>query len=293
MRSAIAKASGGRVDRDEALELYLHAPTRSLDDSPTGPRAEASGAASSPTSSTATSTTRTSASRAATSARSTVRSDPTKATCSASRRSSARSTRPSRSAAASSCCRAAQSRSAARVVRGPVPRGEGALSRRSGCTRCRRRRSSISRACRGCRCRGDRTSHRRRPRQHPGGGAEILVDRVRKLLNCYGKATADEWLDVMRHAHRAGLRTTATMMYGHVETAKNGSSTCSAARLQDEARWIHRVHRLELPAGAHRTRRLRGDRRRLPAHARHRRLVLDNFDNLQASWVTQGGRSGS
>jgi cyclic dehypoxanthinyl futalosine synthase len=51
----------------------------------------------------------------------------------------------------------------------------------------------------------------------PGGGAEILVDRVRTLLNCYGKASASEWLDVMRHAHRAGLRTTATMMYGHVE----------------------------------------------------------------------------
>ena len=46
----------------------------------------------------------------------------------------------------------------------------------------------------------------------PGGGAEILVDRVRKSLHCYGKATADEWIDVMRHAHRAGLRTTATMM---------------------------------------------------------------------------------
>ena len=54
----------------------------------------------------------------------------------------------------------------------------------------------------------------------PGGGAEILVDRVRKLLNCYGKASADEWLDVMRHAHHAGLRTTATMMYGTVETAE-------------------------------------------------------------------------
>src|SRR5512144_503110 len=52
----------------------------------------------------------------------------------------------------------------------------------------------------------------------PGGGAEILVGRVRKLLNCYNKATSDEWLDVMRHAHRAGLRTTATMMYGTVET---------------------------------------------------------------------------
>src|SRR5688572_13691254 len=52
----------------------------------------------------------------------------------------------------------------------------------------------------------------------PGGGAEILVDRVRKLLNCYSKATSDEWLDVMAQAHRAGLRTTATMMYGTVET---------------------------------------------------------------------------
>src|ERR1044072_580316 len=52
----------------------------------------------------------------------------------------------------------------------------------------------------------------------PGGGAEILVDRVRRLLHCYGKATADEWLDVMRQAHHRGLRTTATMMYGTVET---------------------------------------------------------------------------
>src|SRR5258708_9706437 len=54
----------------------------------------------------------------------------------------------------------------------------------------------------------------------PGGGAEILVDRVRLLLNCYGKATSDEWLDVMRQAHLKGLRTTATMMYGHVETVE-------------------------------------------------------------------------
>src|SRR6266567_4951384 len=42
----------------------------------------------------------------------------------------------------------------------------------------------------------------------PGGGAEILVDRVRKLLNCYGKASSGEWLAVMQHAHHAGLRTT-------------------------------------------------------------------------------------
>src|SRR6185503_11417941 len=52
----------------------------------------------------------------------------------------------------------------------------------------------------------------------PGGGAEILADRVRKLLNCYSKSTADEWLRIMGEAHAAGLRTTATMMYGSVET---------------------------------------------------------------------------
>src|SRR3989440_1473467 len=69
----------------------------------------------------------------------------------------------------------------------------------------------------------------------PGGGAEILVDRVRKLLHCYGKATADEWLEVMRHAHRAGLRTTATMMYGTVETDEERIEHLLRLReLQDE-----------------------------------------------------------
>ena len=69
----------------------------------------------------------------------------------------------------------------------------------------------------------------------PGGGAEILVDRVRRLLHCYGKASADEWLDVMRHAHRAGLRTTATMMYGTVETDEERIEHMIRLReLQDE-----------------------------------------------------------
>src|SRR5215218_7346816 len=70
----------------------------------------------------------------------------------------------------------------------------------------------------------------------PGGGAEILVDRVRKLLNCYSKATADEWLGVMRAAHQAGLRTTATMMYGHVETPQERLEHMFRLRdLQDES----------------------------------------------------------
>ena len=127
----------------------------------------------------------------------------------------------------------------------------------------------------------------------PGGGAEILVDRVRKLLNCYSKATADEWLDVMRHAHRAGLRTTATMMYGTVETMEERLEHLFRLRdLQDEMRgftafitWSYQPDHTEL-GGAEAT----GiDYLRTLAVAR---LVLDNFDNLQASWVTQGGKVG-
>ena len=69
----------------------------------------------------------------------------------------------------------------------------------------------------------------------PGGGGEILVDRVRKVLNCYGKATSDEWLGVMREAHRAGLRTTSTMMYGTCETDEERIEHLVRLReLQDE-----------------------------------------------------------
>jgi hypothetical protein len=81
---------------------------------------------------------------------------PARATCSASTRSSGRSTRRSRSAAAAAAAGRPQSRPAARVVRGSVPRGQGAVSRRSSCTRCRRPRCSTSRGCRAARPRGDR-----------------------------------------------------------------------------------------------------------------------------------------
>jgi cyclic dehypoxanthinyl futalosine synthase len=127
----------------------------------------------------------------------------------------------------------------------------------------------------------------------PGGGAEILVDRVRKLLHCYGKATADEWLDVMRQAHRAGLRTTATMMYGTVESHEERIEHLLRLRdLQDETggftafiAWSYQPDHTEL-AGSEAT----GlEYLRTLAIAR---LVLDNFDNLQASWVTQGGKVG-
>ena len=127
----------------------------------------------------------------------------------------------------------------------------------------------------------------------PGGGAEILVDRVRKLLNCYSKATADEWLDVMRQAHHAGLRTTATMMYGTVETPQERLEHMFRLReLQDETggftafiAWSYQPEHTEL-GGSEAT---GVDYLRTLATAR---IVLDNFDNLQSSWVTQGGKVG-
>ena len=127
----------------------------------------------------------------------------------------------------------------------------------------------------------------------PGGGAEILVDRVRELLHCDGKATADEWLGVMRHAHRLGLRTTATMMYGTVETDEERLEHLLRLReLQDETTgftafiaWSYQPEHTEL-AGREAT---GVDYLRTLAIAR---IVLDNFDNLQASWVTQGGKVG-
>src|SRR5437899_7621760 len=68
----------------------------------------------------------------------------------------------------------------------------------------------------------------------PGGGGEVLVDRVRDVI-APKKTKSDEWLDVMRHAHRLGMSTTATMMYGHVETVAERVEHMRRIReLQDE-----------------------------------------------------------
>jgi cyclic dehypoxanthinyl futalosine synthase len=127
----------------------------------------------------------------------------------------------------------------------------------------------------------------------PGGGAEILVDRVRRLLNCYTKASADEWIDVMRQAHHAGLRTTATMMYGTVETEEERIEHMLRLRaLQDETggftafiTWSYQPEHTE--HGGYEATGV--DYLRTLALSR---IVLDNVDNLQASWVTQGGKVG-
>jgi len=131
----------------------------------------------------------------------------------------------------------------------------------------------------------------------PGGGAEILVDRVRKLLNCYSKASADEWLGVMRDAHLAGLRTTATMMYGTVETDEERIEHLMRLRaVQDETggftafiTWSFQPDHTEIGTQRQLTEATGVDYLRTLALSR---IVLDNFENLQASWVTQGGKVG-
>lgn len=122
----------------------------------------------------------------------------------------------------------------------------------------------------------------------PGGGAEVLQDEARSKVSP-NKCTAEQWLNVMRIAHKLGMRTTATMMFGHEEKAEHRLEHLFAVRrLQDETGgftafipWTFQpantqIHVQPLPAPAY---------LRLLAISR---LVLDNIPNIQASWVTMG-----
>jgi len=126
----------------------------------------------------------------------------------------------------------------------------------------------------------------------PGGGAEVLSDRVRQIIGI-AKGSTGDWLDVMETAHRLGLRTTATMMFGHVETL--------------EERIDHLLHLRELQdrtggftafiawtfQPAHTA--MAGDELTSFQYLRTlavARVMLDNFPSVQASWVTQGGKIG-
>ena len=124
----------------------------------------------------------------------------------------------------------------------------------------------------------------------PGGGAEILVDRVREQLSPNKVKTA-EWLEVMRLAAPAGLRATATMMFGHIETIADRIDHMLAIRsLQDETGvftafipWTYQPGNTALggvTVGGHEY---------LKTLAISR-IMLDNIPNIQASWVTQGAR---
>jgi len=126
----------------------------------------------------------------------------------------------------------------------------------------------------------------------PGGGAEVLSDRVRNIIGIAKGSTAD-WIEVMETAHGLGLRTTATMMFGHVETLEERIDHLIHLRdLQDRTggftafiAWTFQPANTALP----RDEVTSFQYLRLLAVAR---VMLDNFPNVQASWVTQGGKIG-
>ena len=127
----------------------------------------------------------------------------------------------------------------------------------------------------------------------PGGGAEILVDRVRREIT-RGKVLTDDWLNVMRVWHELGGVSTATMMFGHIETLAERIEHLERLRqLQDETGgftaficWTFQPENTDMahvpPAGSF-------EYLKTQAVAR---LYLDNIPNIQSSWVTQGLRIG-
>jgi cyclic dehypoxanthinyl futalosine synthase len=128
----------------------------------------------------------------------------------------------------------------------------------------------------------------------PGGGAEILVDRVREQV-APGKANTREWLDVMREAHRQGIPGTATMMFGSVESLDDRIEHLHAIReLQEETGGFRAFIPWSFQAG-HTA--LEGSTEQATGvdylmTLAVSRLYLDNVPHIQASWVTQGLKIG-
>jgi len=129
----------------------------------------------------------------------------------------------------------------------------------------------------------------------PGGGAEILATRVRKRISIK-KGGPEAWLDVHREAHGVGMRSTATMMYGHVETDAELIEHLDYVRaLQDETRgftafvpWSYKRGNTPMEA---KVKHVAGASRYLRVLAASR-LYLDNFDHIQASWFSEGKKTG-
>jgi cyclic dehypoxanthinyl futalosine synthase len=131
----------------------------------------------------------------------------------------------------------------------------------------------------------------------PGGGGEILVDRVRTIISPK-KTKTDEWLNVMRHAHRLGMSTTATMMYGHVETIPERVEHMRRIReLQDETRGFRAFISWTFQNDGNRLAD-KVPRESMPTSFDYlltqavSRIYLDNVDHIQSSWVTQGMKIG-
>jgi cyclic dehypoxanthinyl futalosine synthase len=129
----------------------------------------------------------------------------------------------------------------------------------------------------------------------PGGGAEILAKRVRRRVSAK-KGGPEAWVDVHREAHRVGMRSTATMMYGHVETDTEIVEHFDHIRgLQDETKgftafvpWSYKRGNTPMEA---RIPHVAGASRYLRVLAASR-LYLDNFDHIQASWFGEGKKTG-
>jgi len=129
----------------------------------------------------------------------------------------------------------------------------------------------------------------------PGGGAEILCDEVRSEVSP-NKCTAREWLEVMEKAHELGLRSSATMMFGHIETPSHIFEHLDKIRsLQDKTGgftafipWTFQPD--NTPLGTKNPRIRRASAVEYLKVLALSRIFLDNFDNIQASWVTQGDK---
>ena len=130
----------------------------------------------------------------------------------------------------------------------------------------------------------------------PGAGAEILSDRVRNIISPK-KISADRWIEIHREAHKLGIKSTATMMFGTVETDREIVEHFNRIReLQDETGgfrafilWSFQSANTQLAREMEIAKTSSNRYLRLLAVSR---LFLDNFKNIQSSWVTQGGYIG-
>jgi cyclic dehypoxanthinyl futalosine synthase len=129
----------------------------------------------------------------------------------------------------------------------------------------------------------------------PGGGAEILSDRVKKKIS-HKKGSSADWLEVMREAHLLGYKTTATMMYGHLETDEDIIEHLEVIRqLQDETGGFTAFVPWSFKPGNTPLEKI------IPTYATPRRylqmlalsrIYLDNFPHIQASWFSEGKKIG-
>lgn len=129
----------------------------------------------------------------------------------------------------------------------------------------------------------------------PGGGAEILSDRVKKKISSL-KGTSADWLNVMREAHKIGFKSTATMMYGHLETDEDIVEHLESIRkLQDEHHGFTAFVPWSFKPGNTPLEKI------IPHYATpmrylqmiaFSRIYLDNFDHIQASWFSEGKKTG-